>query len=726
MPGVPSNKACDRCKKRHLKCDETRPHCQRCISTGVECPGYVQTRKFIDQGATVRRRFAPYQEPQPKPDTTNKTGRDTEPVSYPAQNQPLESHENQPMDLSNQGKIEPPFQMEEARPDPQSNLQRPDGNNPLGQSDMVTHTKFAIPETPGTRPFPRLNHLSAFEGSLLSKGTINSPISPSITRLSTGPENIPRPGSTGRPDYHGLLSTESPSQRSEHEEFQDIFSELMTGTEHEYAFLGRHYTEIVGPWLDLSDSGKYFSVHVPIRAINCNSLKYAIASIAAKQLGRVKGAKSHASGGMFTSPATTEIYPGADQVDWFLKAANYYYMAVSDLNSSMSGGYNNVSTSTVLDSSIEVVNRWLRAHSTQGLGSNDNSFLREIEDMLSTVTILSLYRLLDSKGNQWHTHISGIHTLFNSLLKMSQTESVFFSHGIRASFWNFVRQDYLGSYFNRSNTHLNPADIDLWRAAGIEIDGQGKVHINNTGLINSASGAFIHSPPEDQASNGLAWLVTKVINLLSHSKQTQIAQWTGSTPTNQNGTNQESGTAPMASSPSSVPDPNTWLGLSFEFQTWFEAVPEVFRPCVRLEHPRDLSKPAEGSQLPFPEIYYTLATCAATMQHYHFGRVALLLNRPSDVVGAPSTAFDRLQGYREVTKEVEYRCREICGIALGRPQGEVRANMIPLLVAAGQCLEGAEEHQIIVDLLRGVEADLGWNTEHAIQTLQTSWTGREL
>lgn len=38
------------------------------------------------------------------------------------------------------------------------------------------------------------------------------------------------------------------SQLSEKEEFQDIFSELMTGTEHEIAFLTRHFSGILGPW----------------------------------------------------------------------------------------------------------------------------------------------------------------------------------------------------------------------------------------------------------------------------------------------------------------------------------------------------------------------------------------------------------------------------------------------------------------------------------------------
>lgn len=221
-------------------------------------------------------------------------------------------------------------------------------------------------------------------------------------------------------DYRRVSSSETPSQRSDKEEFQDIFSEFMTGTEHEIAFLTRHYAEIIGPWyaclsstplhllipsrLDLSDSGKFFSVYVPIRAINCPSLKYAIASLAAKQLGRVKGAKSSAGSGIFTRPATTEVYPNAAQVDWFLKAANYYYMAASDLNNACSGGYTAVSSSAVLESPISTVGRWLNSRATKELAQTcrDGSLLRKAEEMLATVTLLTVYRLLDSIGEEWH------------------------------------------------------------------------------------------------------------------------------------------------------------------------------------------------------------------------------------------------------------------------------------------------------------------------------------
>lgn len=159
--------------------------------------------------------------------------------------------------------------------------------------------------------------------------------------------------------------------------------------------------------LDLSDSQKFFTVHAPIRAINNLSVKYAIAALAAKHLARLKGVKAP-TGGMFTSPATTETYPNATQVDWFLKAANYYYLAASDLNNITSDGYTTVSSSAILESPFEIVGRWISSGRTQANmnpGSedpNDVAVIRKTEEMLATATLLTMYRLLDMPGDEWH------------------------------------------------------------------------------------------------------------------------------------------------------------------------------------------------------------------------------------------------------------------------------------------------------------------------------------
>lgn len=153
---------------------------------------------------------------------------------------------------------------------------------------------------------------------------------------------------------------------------------------------------------------------MPIRAINSPALKYAVAALAAKQLARVKGGKSSTDNGMFTNPASTEIYPNATQVDWFLKAANYYYLAASDLNNVNSNGYTALSTSAVLESPIDTINRWLSAQSIESINQStgDGSLLRKTEDMLAAVVLLTFYRLLDSKGEDWQVSVSSSRECF--------------------------------------------------------------------------------------------------------------------------------------------------------------------------------------------------------------------------------------------------------------------------------------------------------------------------
>ncbi|KAI9932520.1 hypothetical protein ASPWEDRAFT_144490 [Aspergillus wentii DTO 134E9] len=688
MPGVPSNKACERCKKRHMKCDETRPKCERCTAAGVECPGYVQTRKFIDQGATVRRRYAPY--PENHPSSVNDADKTR---SSPC------SGENAQMASVAEGTHE---RNAFAMPSPLQGMTSNSRPNPtqMGAANIQNSTNQA-PYDINPLTFDR-------EQSSSSRSNAQNSVSPNNDPFNV--LNAPYPGLGQRPRDSRVSSSEEPSQRSEKEEFQDIFSELMTGTEHEIAFLIRHFSEVLGPWLDLSDSRKFFTVYVPIHAINSDFLKHSIAALVAKHLGRVKGAKCTTAGGMSTNPATMELYPNSSDVDWFLKAANYYYLAVSRLNASISDYYSTVSSSVILESPIETVGRWLRLQAAQAGSVSFDRFSRKAEDLLAASALLTMYKLMDEPGENWQSHLTGIKPLFNSLLQIHTNQSStypLFSHGASAVFWNFARQDYLASYFNRLPTHLDQENLPLWRAAGISID-----TVGNTSFHNDPQNSRITSQ-EDLVANSLIWIMNKTVNFLADFRKSQLAHWTVIDPS-------EVPTSP-GTAQHSHPDTSTWLRLCIAFQGWFDHLPEAFRPCLRLDHPKDTSKPPEIIHLPFPEIFYSLTTCTAAMQQYHFGRLALLLNRPPDVVSAPSTAFDRLQGYREVTKEVDYRCREISGIALGRPQGGVRIYMVPVLLAVGQCLEKPEERQIVVDLLRGVEADLGWSTDGTIQRLQSYW-----
>ncbi|KAL4983503.1 hypothetical protein BDW68DRAFT_168820 [Aspergillus falconensis] len=59
MPGVPSGRGCDQCRKSKKKCDEAKPVCTRCARRGIECAGAGERRyKFMEEGPAIARKCA--------------------------------------------------------------------------------------------------------------------------------------------------------------------------------------------------------------------------------------------------------------------------------------------------------------------------------------------------------------------------------------------------------------------------------------------------------------------------------------------------------------------------------------------------------------------------------------------------------------------------------------------------------------------------------------------
>lgn len=87
MVGVPKSKGCSACIQRRVRvshflshffeksflnsadlalvaqCDLTQPGCAQCERYGTDCPGYVKSHKFMDQGPQLRTRYAKRSEP---------------------------------------------------------------------------------------------------------------------------------------------------------------------------------------------------------------------------------------------------------------------------------------------------------------------------------------------------------------------------------------------------------------------------------------------------------------------------------------------------------------------------------------------------------------------------------------------------------------------------------------------------------------------------------------
>lgn len=52
------SKGCASCKRRKVKCDETRPKCTRCRNAGIECAGFATRLRFVDEMPRIRRSIA--------------------------------------------------------------------------------------------------------------------------------------------------------------------------------------------------------------------------------------------------------------------------------------------------------------------------------------------------------------------------------------------------------------------------------------------------------------------------------------------------------------------------------------------------------------------------------------------------------------------------------------------------------------------------------------------
>lgn len=135
--------------------------------------------------------------------------------------------------------------------------------------------------------------------------------------------------------------------------------------------------------MDLYDREKHFTHLVPLKALRDALLRNAIAAVAAKQLGRVKGQKPF-SNLQTQKPSAMEVLDESADVDWFYKAANYYDKAIAfsrQYLQAVSGGLNTTDSPSP------------NTHAALSLANSD--------DLLVAVSIFSLYESLDNTDTGW-------------------------------------------------------------------------------------------------------------------------------------------------------------------------------------------------------------------------------------------------------------------------------------------------------------------------------------
>jgi hypothetical protein len=212
---------------------------------------------------------------------------------------------------------------------------------------------------------------------------------------------------------------------------------------------------------------------------------------------------------------------------------------------------------------------------------------------------------------------------------------------------------------------------------------------------------------EDMISNALIFLMSKIINYLASGDSVDhVYPQNPASPSGLIGINQML---------------QRWKELEKELEVWHKGLPDTFKPCARLPPVTDGSVPADSARALFSEIWYSIPMCASTMQSFHMARTILLINKPHESTARRSTLSNRLHSYRSIELEVRHHSHEICCIALGRPEGSVRIHQVQPLFVAGQCLADNRERRIVLELLRGVELDLGWATDYRVQQLLKEW-----
>jgi hypothetical protein len=204
---------------------------------------------------------------------------------------------------------------------------------------------------------------------------------------------------------------------------------------------------------------------------------------------------------------------------------------------------------------------------------------------------------------------------------------------------------------------------------------------------------------EDLICNALIWLMAKLVNFMAAGDEFS----TGSTGVSYVGVTQRTLL-------------DYWHSLAKQFEVWHNGLPIAFEPTRHSSH---LLK--GDSEFMFSEVWYSIPMCASIMQMYHMSQILLYMNKPHESTQGGSTVCARLNSYQSVLVACQKHSRDIVGISLARTDDAVRIHSVQPLFTAGQCLSDVRERQVVLNLLRDVEADIGWATDYRVRQLVEQW-----
>lgn len=509
--------------------------------------------------------------------------------------------------------------------------------------------------------------------------------------------------------------------------------------ERDVAFLMRDFSEHAGAWMDLFDLGMFFATEVPVLAVDCPLLLYSCTALSAKSLSRIANNNNN-SGAQLSSQRHSRLAlrpgPPLDVEGWVRKGRENYDLAVSLLRQALAGATMSDPADLPEETTAET------ASVTQGapLPSTDS------DELVAATAVLCVYEFLDASGPEWSRHLDGAKTLFEvakdrMVALAREPEPVSLANQIReriaghdtsldgglskgrtSIFWNFARQDMLSAFINNTNTRLDTADIPMWTSAGLKINPDGYLYPSNPSHPDYHAETAMS---DDKISNALIWLLMKLVNYIAAGDEI---------PASLLGVRQRDLLA-------------YWHEMESHFKNWYDGLPPSFR-AIALG--TDAASGLEERWFPRP-------MCASAMQTYHFARVQLLHNKPHISTGSPFSPRPSLAGrrssssagsrgdaqapgsslaarhasYASILQQSRFHAKEIVAISLGRTDEGTRIHSVQPLWTAGLVLGAMGEDGVsaetevwrrtILDLLRGIEKDMGWASEYRVSNLLELW-----
>ncbi|RMZ85453.1 hypothetical protein DV737_g831, partial [Chaetothyriales sp. CBS 132003] len=759
-----AGRACETCRIRRVKCDKRLPGCARCEKLGQPCSGYKTERRFFDDGAKVRRKFGENSDkgspvalqqssPQPsrasqpevepatvsffntilsqprKPSLDRKRPRtqesheEAESLFSPRPSQHSTAHGSAPSSFSQQAppihsKRSPPWSRVQPLIIPETTESGPDANPPTAQL-LGNYDAYDVAADGGAAPGPDEDFFDLDIDSYYANGNNACGFIPGLPVIMSDINDIdPNETDTivGDAESLSMESLKPPKARASR---RRVGRAEADDRGQETAMLLRHFVETMAPWMDILDIDGYFSRIMPLKATDNVMLRSALAAVAAKRIASVGGASEKDLLGRSIADQSPS--------NWFYKAASYYDKAISHLRLHL----HRLAQTPAQDASLarpeenkETDAPFRRRTSSASDGESGKMVKRrrtpsshtwdaELDDLLSAISVFSLYESLDSSGVGFSQHLNGIQSLLeDKFRKRRMSGGALLQPGARsdkaaaAAFWNFAREDLLTAYASRRCTRLDTQDIALWNTADLPI-------VPEDFIASSPSASPLLERLAEEGGQvgreaifvgGLIWILMRVINLVS--SESQHAAHHG----------------------------HQWRNLRNLLDGWYESLPITFDPYAELDY--DLSSPPhQHSYLhlhPRPPAHhhhslkkylYSLPLAAAALSLYHFGQILLITNPPLELAATQGsrTPVSQLRMLRTMREESQAHARQICGIALGGPNVAVLRQLMYPLQLAGQCFEEEGERRLVLELLQGVAQEANCQTVPLMEELRRDW-----